>query len=61
MNSETISARLLARDDVIRVEGQDGWYVVDSTFQEGPVGPVDLDLHSEDDLFRYNWHVGPDH
>lgn len=46
---------------MIRVEWQDGWYVVDSAIQIGAGGPMDLDLTSENNQFGYNWHVGPQH
>lgn len=59
--SETVRAHVLERGDVIRVEGQDGWYIVDDAFQEGTGSPMDLDLSGAEDEFRYNWHVGPDH
>jgi hypothetical protein len=61
MRSSTVSAHLLSPGDVIRVEGQDGWYVVESAFQEGTGGPMDLDLVGEEGQFSYNWHVGPEH
>jgi hypothetical protein len=59
--SETVSAQLLTPGDVIRVEGEDGWFVVGGAFQEGVGGPMDLDLIREDDEFSYNWHIGPEY
>jgi hypothetical protein len=39
----------LARGDAIRIDGQPGWWIVDSAFEEGTGGPIDIDLSNEDD------------
>jgi hypothetical protein len=59
--AEAVSAHLLRSGDVVRVEGQGGWYILSSAFQEGTGGPMDLDLLGEDGRSSYNWHVGPEH
>jgi len=56
--TEFVSAYLLVRGDVVRVPGQEGWYVVTSAFQEGAGGPIDLDLYGERGEGGYGWHAG---
>jgi hypothetical protein len=66
VESVKISARHLKVGDLMRVDGEGGWWTVDAMFFEGPE-VIDLDLVRAGDFaqygapFQYSWHVSSDH
>jgi hypothetical protein len=47
--------------DVVRVDGQDGWWEIDAIFVKASDDSVDIDLHNIDDNFRWTWEIALGH